>query len=391
MGQPGIEALPDTVSFLLVANLKELRFNPRRLEPLEFESASPQAKITLRSLSTEESGSAGFGNLECKVHIVSPADPDVCTFVECLTEGRYVVIPDAPVTPPVSVKGEVRIAEDGRVLNGHRVPYHLYPKPVRKLVRSTDPVLRGMQDRFLRLLRWTQDISGPHELYDFEPALYWRRGQNGDHHPVSLPADERVDPPTGIDGIVWERPQQDTLRTVWDEPSTNEPLAHELLREAGHLYAAGAARSSLLMAATAIETGVKQHIAKELPENAWLLENMPSPPVHHLLERYLPLVHPDQEAIRDWGLLKPLWLRVQKLTTARNGTAHTGKPVGDLSLHSHLQTASDVLYLLDALGGQLWARSRVSQEWLSALDWPRPPENRIRVTVRMEEKWDVDR
>lgn len=342
-------------------------------------------------MNDETSIRAGFDNLECKAQTAVQADIDVCDFVEQLNNGKYRCIEGSPISLPVTVKGKIRIDADGKIATGHGVPYRLYPKRVRKLVQENHKFLLAAQDRFLRIVRWTQAVSGPRDLYESSPALYWRRGTAGEHHIVSTPPEERPGLSLGLDGIIWEEDQRETFLKVWNEESTTEPLAHELLREAKQLAESGATRSGLLMAATAVEAGVKQHLALQRPENGWLLENMPSPPVHVLLKEYLPRVHERQELVSNWALLGPLWQRVQKLVTARNSTTHVGKPVKLESLYAHLLTATDVLYLLDALGGQLWARTRTSPDVRLALGWPSPQEMRIRTAISVMEDWEIDR
>jgi hypothetical protein len=144
------------------------------------------------------------------------------------------------------------------------------------------------------------------------------------------------------------------------------------------------------MAATAVETGAKEHISKLRPHTQWILMNAPSPPVAKILRKYLPEMHSLSPLVADWSVLGPLWKACDKLVEARNDTAHAGAEVNGDAVGQHVETAADVLYFLDALAGHDWARRRVSTQLRDALSWPPPTEARITSTIR-NSTWEIDK
>jgi hypothetical protein len=77
-------------------------------------------------------------------------------------------------------------------------------------------------------------------------------------------------------GISWQDEYEQEFGALWRQDKVEEPLAHELLREAKAALG-GSPRGALLMAATALETGVKTHLSRLVPDASWLLSEMPSP------------------------------------------------------------------------------------------------------------------
>lgn len=383
------------VSFVLLSRLKDWCFNPHRPDGLRMNFGSPETTVSLRSVNRPVSGQEGFDNLECKASLVLPASKHQADFIAGLAEGRYVVLPGAPVKLPVRVRGEERIDATGRIVVNMSIPFELYPPDVQLLWRSAYQQLKAAQGRFLRLLRWMQDVDSPHDYYSSPPLLYWRCAgdtASGDHKLAVGPEVERN--PGGVDirgvrGIVWNDTQAAALQSLLDAGAT-EPLAHELLREARLLADTGSLRSALLMAATAVETGVKEHIGRLRPHTSWLLQNIPSPPVHKILRDYVREMHVSSSLIRDWNVLKPLWNGCDKLAQARNATTHTGAGIPDAAVDQYLELASDVLYVLDALAGQEWAQRRVSSKVRTALGWPGPTEGRV-YGVWGSTRWEIDR
>jgi hypothetical protein len=384
---------PDTgsyVSFLLASQLKGLCFNPCRIEPLTFRIGAPEVTISVQSKNTSETGNEGFDNLECKATCVLPAERDTAYFIANLIRGIYTPIPGSPVALPVRVKGEDRIDREGKILTKMALPFELYPSPVQALWTKAKELLLQTQERFLRLLRWTQDFDGPHDLFESQPALYWRSEFSvpGDEHYATSRPEEAARDIRGIWGIAWGDCHSETMLGLWAQGSL-EPLGHELLREARRLASLGSYRGAVLMAATAVEAGVKEHIGRLRPHTHWILQHAPSPPIHKILRNYVPEMHAGTSIISDWKSLTKLWNACQNLAEARNETTHSGAGMESASLHEHLVTASDVLYVLDALAGHQWARQRVSHSLRAALGWPAPSEDRVWARV-LSAKWEVD-
>jgi hypothetical protein len=160
-----------------------------------------------------------------------------------------------------------------------------------------------------------------------------------------------------------------------------EPLAHELLREAA-VALAGSPRSALLLTATALETGVKAHAAKLVPHAGWLLSEMPSPPIYKMWKDYLPNIHASTGLV-DWAKLKSLSKAAQKLAQYRNALTHAGKMPEEAlaALPDLMNSVSDMLYVLDVLEGHQWAKECVGHKTRTLLGWPNPRRKRYLVQV----------
>jgi hypothetical protein len=136
----------------------------------------------------------------------------------------------------------------------------------------------------------------------------------------------------------------------------NEPLGHELLREA-HVNQQSNPRSSLILAVAAAEVGFKHFASKMLPATSWLLA-LPSPPLVDMLTNF------------PWSDLKlqingkvptvpeMLISELKKAVTLRNAIVHSGVAnFSYQSLDSILSSVRDFLYFLDLFQGegQSWA------------------------------------
>jgi len=83
--------------------------------------------------------------------------------------------------------------------------------------------------------------------------------------------------------------------------------------------------SAMVMAVAALEIAVKQTIQKVHPETDWLLQEIPSPPVHKMLKDYLPTL--ESPFVDDNGGIKvstELLDEVKKAVQARNEIIHKG-------------------------------------------------------------------
>jgi hypothetical protein len=67
----------------------------------------------------------------------------------------------------------------------------------------------------------------------------------------------------------------------------DEPLGHELLREAWTNRGENP-RSSIVLSVAAAEVGFKQFASKVLPDSAWILESVQSPPLVKMLKELFP-------------------------------------------------------------------------------------------------------
>ena len=129
------------------------------------------------------------------------------------------------------------------------------------------------------------------------------------------------------------------------------------------------------------------HAAKLVPDARWLLSEMPSPPIHMILRKYLPNLHATRgTGLADWAKLKPLFNDAQKVADYRNDLTHIGKMPAEVlaALPELMNSVSDLLYVLDVLEGHDWAKECVGYKTRGLLGWPKPRRERHFVTMLAE-------
>ena len=68
--------------------------------------------------------------------------------------------------------------------------------------------------------------------------------------------------------------------------------------------------------------------------------------------------------------LKSLTKQIKEIIEVRNKIAHTGKlPENIGNIYEMLQSVFDILYLLDVLDGNQWAKELVSSKLMRKLNW----------------------
>jgi len=367
------------IKFLSISSLDEsIIFNPGRTTPLTFQCDDPPIKVSIRSESREGRGFPGIYDLVCRLECEIPVDSNLASFVEGLEREVYVPVPGAPLSVPLELKGKTLIDAEGKIQAGIELFMEHCPPPLEELCNRVLQMLMDQQNRFLRLLRWRQNIDAPHFATAWEPALYFC--VTGPSYIIT--PRRRGAPLTGYSpmGIRWSTNHEDALRNLWVQETLVEPVAHEILREAMYLQESSP-RSCLAMTATALEIGVKDHVGRAKPDTAWLLSKMPSPPVYRILRELLPVIHQGNPIISDWSKLKPFWNTCQKIAEDRNSLVHAGVAPSPAMLTGYLFATNDVLYLLDILNGQEWARDFVSDELRASQGWPEPLERKNFISV----------
>ncbi len=151
---------------------------------------------------------------------------------------------------------------------------------------------------------------------------------------------------------------------------TDEPLGHEMQREAA-LNRKANPRSSMILALAAAEVGFKQFAARMLPDSAWILE-LPTAPLTEMLTKF------------PWAALKarisgkPAFVpdsiekQLKKAVVLRNKVVHTGTvELKAETLDSIITSMRDFLYFLDALSGETWAARHISPAFLESFASPK--------------------
>ncbi len=367
--------------FLLKGELRGYVFNPVRSEGLTFSDPNSDLRIVIRS--TIESGKMGSGHRDLEFRVTTSGDVpiDHIHFVEALIDRRYLNASGEVKELPYCVGGEEKIDATGLISEGYMPTWEMIPKGLQEFGCDVDRYLKTKFIRFLQLLRWQQKVPGPvdivreamNETLVINPgdastsSLYWKTTHEYYHY-TPRPKSEMNKVVLGDSrGLKWPEHVCREFTELWKDQTADEPLAHQLLREAQNI-ANKNHRSGLMIAYAALEVGLKQHISVIAPSAAWLLMQTQSPPIYKTLRDYIPLIHKGHSDIGHWNSIKN-WLKLaDKFTTDRNRLAHRGEEIQG-KLPEYISLTEDLLYIFDVLEGREWAKSRVSSDLRKKLNW----------------------
>jgi len=241
------------------------------------------------------------------------------------------------------------------------------PKEFREFSNSLDRELNQLASESVALVRWRFGLAGGHRAISGFKGIFWRSGDGTwARVPIQIGMVANIERT-----VLFSERALETVRRIWTG-SNKEPVGHELWREAWAIQES-APRSALLIGVAALEVGVKEWIAQEIPETSWLMSEIPSPPAVRMLNEYAPKLltlkgRPD----RARQLPKDLVTRLAKGVKLRNDIAHAGAKVfASADLREFLYTVRDALYLLDSFAGRDWALDHVRRTTVKALRVPR--------------------
>lgn len=370
------------IHFLLTERLDGYVFNPRRPEGLSFTDAATGVEIQIRA--SGEEGNFGFGhrNLELRVKISCDATERQIGFVETLLNERIVGPDETPITLPYFIDQKEVVTSDGEIAKGYSPTSDFLPRELQELCISTGKELEKHAVRFVQLLRWLENADGPVKVRDGTDqrfSLYWKTTQEHYHGvpwpkqgPITVMLDD-------FGGLTWSEEDQQTFAQLWGSGSEQEPLGHQLLREARGIVEHNR-RSALLICYSALEVGIKQHISKCAPDAGWLTMYAPTPPLFKMLRDYLPEIHGGKQAFEKWAAIKPELKLITQFVEDRNRLAHRGESITG-SLDDYLRITGDLLFAFDVFEGHTWAKTRVSRRFGKLLGWDRTTDA-ISITVR---------
>jgi hypothetical protein len=248
---------------------------------------------------------------------------------------------------------------------GAVLPLEVLPKPFWSFAGQVNSELFDYGTRTVRVLRWRRGSPGSHGVVKYSRGMKW--SFDGREWKV-MPHTLRLHLSAGwvVSKVLSDDVVKDTLQLVAD--GENEPLAHELYREASALKASGP-RSALVIGVAAAETAMKQLIGTLVPGARWLVENLSSPPLEVMLRDYLPTL-PAKQQINGKVLAPPKELleTLQKAVAIRNRIVHGRQATFNIdTLDEILAAVHDLLYLVDLYCGFRWAMDRVSQKTKTGL------------------------
>lgn len=354
----------NSIDFLLSADLHDVMFNPAREEGLHFQPTGTSTSLKLRLKDPAHDAFGHRNGIECVVTDSLKVKPEQFEFARAFIARKYILLPDAPIDLPHHVRGMEKIDNSGNIREGYSVPFHNLPIGIQNVCDELYDKLRSFMVRFLNLLRWSQNIDAPHKMVNGLFSLYWRV-EPGSYYIVP-PKFNEFNGRSPV-GIQWNDTDRDTLHALFSKDVV-EPLGHELLREAISLISSSP-RTALLGLSLALEAGVKQHLSRKVPQAAWLLEKMPSPPIDKIVRTYLRELHTAASSPRiNWDALKPLFKTCKELSEDRNIVAHQGRMPERANLVNYATAVSDLLYIIDYLDGEIWAADHVEKN-RESLGW----------------------
>jgi hypothetical protein len=236
------------------------------------------------------------------------------------------------------------------------------PEPLILIFEDVYAELHGEAARLVQLLRWVFSTPGPASplgAADLSLSLdqeHWCLAPRGlEDHDLEFVGDVRLDGPLA-DGVA----------ELWRSGELIEPIAHQILHEAMDLRHENA-RSAFILAVVAAEVGVKQFAAgRSEPSEAWLLQEIQSPPLDKLLGSYL-VSFTDKKTTDARTVPRALVTTLKAAIQKRNHLIHRGEPPPtEKELVGLLLTVHDLLYLLDWFAGNEWAFHRLSEDTQTA-------------------------
>jgi hypothetical protein len=143
---------------------------------------------------------------------------------------------------------------------------------------------------------------------------------------------------------------------------SNEPLAHELLREA-EINRESNPRSSLILGVAAAEVGFKQFVSETFPDTSWLME-LPSPPLIEMINKFPWEKVKTQINNQVPTVPTPILNELKKAITLRNKIVHSGIAALEPDTMGSIGNAvNDFLYFLDIVRtGQGWPLMCMSKD-----------------------------
>ncbi len=289
----------------------------------------------------------------------------IAAMFDLLAQGR---LPEGRSSASLRHGNDPYVDNQGNLKHGY-VPWNMLPEPLEETLENVQADLLGAVRQALNLLRWRYgDHESPHDPFqtftlqwsdDGETWRYLTRRIFGELRDSSY---HKV--PDALSKFVHDAMSQGSL----------SPLAHDLLREARQ-NARTNPRSAILLAVAAMEVGFKHCVATLVPDAAYLVEKLQTPPLPDLLKNYLPLL-PAKLTIDGQVIPPPKRIRdvIAKGIETRNQIAHRptgGRKVSEglrrEEVDSLLEAVGDVLWLLDFYCGHEWAFNFVSSEMMATM------------------------
>lgn len=271
---------------------------------------------------------------------------------------------------------EARVEEAGAPPEKDSGPFEaLSGREVRWLLKPPEPLVLVCEDvyaelhaeaaRVVQILRWLFNRPWPARPLG-NAHLRW--SLDGEHwcsvptRPVDLPVFGGGDVELGASA-------RELVGRLWQSGELVEPLARQILLEAVALREENP-RAAFILAVVAAELGVKQFAAAQSGSlsEAWLLEEIQSPPLDRLVREYLVRLT-DKKTTDGRAVPAPIATALEQAIKKRNRLIHRGhEPPAEEELAQLLVSINDLLYLLDWFGGNEWAFGHLQVETRKAYE-----------------------
>jgi hypothetical protein len=324
-------------------------------EAITFDHLGPRAAVTvtLRTPNREQRLVPG-PHAHCTAEMDFVLPRRASTFFEALARGT---IPEGCAETDF-LPAEHRMfmhRQDWPTLDASRLPF-LSPSATvpflsEPLAKVSDELL-GSISLVVGLARWRCDRPGPVSLQS-AGELEWSVDRS---HWLADPRQAPVVTASfGPDLVVTPTRRADNIDDMIKK-GASEPLHQSLLREAQSLQHDNP-RSALAIGVAAAEIAVKALVSDSVPTAAWLVQNLPSPPIAKIMADYIPLL-PNMPKVNERPATFPPSL-IKQVTTAtnlRNELVHGKREGTDTErVAEALSAAEDVVWLTDYFQGQQWA------------------------------------
>lgn len=251
-----------------------------------------------------------------------------------------------------------------------------YPESYWKFVSFIKNKLDDLSSNFYNMIEWRLGLKGgKHYLASHLYALRWSDSEKLENVSENFEGNWRQIPygttTVGLDfsdnSFCITPDQTNDIKDLFIESHT-EPLGHNLFREAWQLMKINQ-RSSIVIGIAAAETAFKECVVDLLPETAWLIKNIQSPPLVKMIRNYIESL-PTRSSFNGKTLRPPNSMIniLNKAVNIRNDLVHGRKnKFDDLELEQILFCIRDFLYLLDYYRGNTWALEHIQSGTLEEM------------------------
>jgi hypothetical protein len=324
------------------------RLNIHSRDVLKFElRGSENIRLFVRA-PTDEDRSKGHESFNAFLDILGDFEPTKRSLpvFNALLEGRR---------PPEGEKA--RSAEDMIHREGPSYGLEYYPDPFVSFVDTVSKKLSSVGRALVSVLRWRYAQEGPPSPIGNRGLFYSDNNGNSWHLLPRRYSICVVTPPHSV--LQLHKIDHDEILGFL-ESNSQEPVGHELLREAKELQHSSP-RSAVLIAVSAVEVAAKSVIAGKVSDAAWLVETMQAPPVVDILIDYFPRLFPGKKQFYEPTKKRGIIKTIHDAVYIRNQMVHKGyPPPREEKVAEIIAAVQELLWVCDYYAGHGWAELHIN-------------------------------